>query len=123
VLCDDVNPLLSSILLVVLANDRSVKQEMIIMESKRKIKTLFRSGHKISDICKVTGFSRSTISKILNSDDISSCYERSTQPHSALGGYIEQLEKLLRENKLARPKRTVRHLFYVKKWHGCSIDI
>lgn len=84
---------------------------MIIMESKRRIKTLSRSGHKISEICKVTGISRPTISKIINTDDISSFYERSVQPHSALGGYIEQLEKLLRENKQARPKRTIRHLF------------
>jgi len=81
------------------------------MESKRKIKTLSRSGHRISEICKFTGISRPTISKIINSDDISCFYERTIQPHSALGSYIEQLEKLLRENKQARPKRTIRHLF------------
>ncbi len=88
------------------------------MESKRKIKTLYRGGHKISDICKVTGISRPTISKILNSDDISSSYERSIQPHLALGDYIEILEKLLRDNKVAKPKRTTRHLFEELQLYG-----
>ena len=38
-------------------------------------------------------------------------YNRKNQPYPALGKYLEILEKLLRDNKNARPKRTIRQLY------------
>jgi transposase len=100
------------ILLVVLTNDRGVNQEMLIMESRRKILNRHRGGEAIRSISRELNVSRNTVREIIRSDDPpSASYVRSLQPHSSLGFYIESLEKLLRENKLAKPKRTIRHLF------------
>lgn len=81
------------------------------MESKRKIRSLYRSGERISDIIRRTGISRPTISKIIHSEEDSGIYKRAVQPYPALGEHIEALEKLLRESKFAKPKRTTKHLF------------
>lgn len=100
------------ILLVILTNDWGVNQEMLIMESKRKILNRHRGGEAIRSISRELNVSRNTVREIIRSDEPpSASYVRSLQPHSSLGSYIESLEKLLRENKLARPKRTIRHLF------------
>ena len=101
-----------SILPVVLTNDRGVNQEMLIMESKRKILTRHRNGEAIRSISRDLNISRNTVRDIVRSDQPpSASYIRGLQPHSVLGDYIEMLEKLLRENKLAKPKRTIHHLF------------
>lgn len=82
------------------------------MESKRKILTRHRIGESIRSISRDLNISRNTVRDIVRSDQPpSASYSRVSQPHFSLGCYIEQLEKLLRENKLARPKRTIRHLF------------
>mgnify|MGYP006129797753 FL=1 len=100
------------ILLVVLTNDRGVNQEMLIMESRRKILNRHRGGEAIRSISRELNVSRNTVREIIRSDEPpSASYMRSLQPHSSLGSYIESLEKLLRENKLAKPKRTILHLF------------
>lgn len=100
------------ILPVVLTNNRSVNQEMLIMESKRKVLIRHRSGESLRSISKGLNISRNTVRDIVRGGlPPSASYSRALQPHSSLGGYIEQLEKLLRENKLAKPKRTIRHLF------------
>jgi hypothetical protein len=75
------------ILLVVLANDRSVKQEMLIMESKRKILNRHRGGEAIRSIGRELNVSRNTVRGIVRSDiPLSASYSRALQPHSALGG-------------------------------------
>lgn len=82
------------------------------MESKRKILNRHRGGEAIRSISRELNISRNTVRELIRSDDPpSTSYIRSLQPHLSLGPYIEFLEKLLRENKLAKPKRTIRHLF------------
>lgn len=111
------------------------------MESKRKILNRHRNGEPLRFISRELNISRNTVRDIVRSDQVSSAsYSRKLQPHSALGEYIEQLEKLLRENKSAKPKRTIRHLFeelqlsgyagsysavgrYAAKWKERSIGV
>ena len=82
------------------------------MESRRKILNRHRKGEALRFISRELNISRNTVRDVVRSDQVSSAsYSRKLQPHSALGEYIEQLEKLLRENKSAKPKRTIRHLF------------
>mgnify|MGYP003393755864 FL=1 len=129
------------ILLVVLTNGRGVNQEMLIMESKRKIVNRHRSGEAIRSIGRELNISRNTVRGIVRSErPPSAFYSRRFQPHSALGAYVEFLEKLLRENKTAKPTRTIRHLFeelqlsgykgsysavgrYCAKWRECSSSV
>ena len=89
---------------------------MIIMETKRKIVNRHRKGEGIRCISRELNISRNTVRDIIRAnkskeDVISSSYIRSVQPYPALGDYIQNLEKLLRENKNARPKRTIMQLF------------
>ena len=99
-------------LLVVLTDDRGVNQEMLIMESKRKIVNRHRSGEGIRSIGRELNISRNTVRGIVRNEGTpSSFYSRIFQPHSALGAYVDLLERLLRDNKTAKPTRTIRHLF------------
>ena len=82
------------------------------MESKRKILNRHRRGDSINSISKDFSISRNTVRSIIRTEGSpSASYERKTQTHRALGPHIETLEKLLRDNKTARPKRTTKHLF------------
>ena len=100
------------ILLVVLTDDRGLNQEMLIMESKRKIVNRHRSGEAIRSIGRELNISRNTVRGIVRSEGTPSAfYSRIFQPHSALGAYVDLLERLLRDNKTAKPTRTIRHLF------------
>lgn len=85
------------------------------MESRRKVLVKYRSGLKIRAISRDLNLSRNTVKSIINSGvgrgGADHSYSRAVQPSPKLGKYIETLEKLLRDNKNARPKRTGRALF------------
>lgn len=87
---------------------------MIIMETKRKILNRHRSGKGIRAIGREFNIARNTVREILRSNsegNLKSSYNRCVQPYPALGEYVTVLEKLLRENKNAKPKLTVKQLF------------
>lgn len=82
------------------------------MESKRKVLVRYRNGQKIRAISRELNLSRNTVKNIIHSKDTTtSSYLRVIQPSPKLGQYIETLEKLLRDNKNARPQRTGRDFF------------
>ena len=82
------------------------------MESKRKILNRYRRGEKIRGISREMNISRNTVRQIIrNPGALSDVYERKVQPLRALGDYVEKLEKLLRDNVNARPKRTGKQIF------------
>jgi len=85
---------------------------MLIMETRRKILNRYRRGEKIRSISRDLNLSRNTVKSVLRTSVSSSAsYVRTEQPYPVLGEYIGTLEKLLRENKLARPKRNGKQLF------------
>jgi transposase len=82
------------------------------MESKRKILARYRRGDGIRAISREFNLSRNTIRSIIRAQgEIKSNYVRSVQPNPKLGGYIEKLEKMLRDNKHTKPKKTGKTLF------------
>ena len=90
------------------------------MESKRKVLVRYRNGQKIRAISRELNLSRNTVKNIIHSKDITTTtsYIRVVQPSPKLGQYIETLEKLLRDNKNARPPRTGRAFFEELKDFG-----
>lgn len=94
---------------------------MIIMESRRKIRVLYRKCGSIREVSRITRISLPTVRKIIRSDEAQSAsYKRAHQPFPKLGGYKEMLEKLLRDNKFAKPKRNGMMLFEELRGHGYS---
>lgn len=82
------------------------------MESRRKVLVKYRSGQKIRAISRDLNLSRNTVKNIIHSGGAAGgSYSRIVQPSPKLGEYIETLEKFLRDNKNARPRRTGRALF------------
>ena len=82
------------------------------METKLKIRNLHRRGEGIRAISRDLNLSRNTVRSIIRIEGSpAASYERARQPYFALGDYIGTLEKLLRENKTAKPKRNAKHLF------------
>jgi transposase len=92
------------------------------MESKLKIVNLYRQGHKVREISRLLHVSRNTVRKIIRSleEAVKVSYQRSRQPYRSLDGYMEMLEKLLRDNRHARPKRTGKALYEELKSQGYS---
>ena len=85
---------------------------MLIMETKRKILNRYRRGENIRSISRDLNLSRNTVRSVLRaSGSVSASYVRAEQPYPTLGEHIESLEKLLRENKSAKPKRNAKQLF------------
>ena len=82
------------------------------METKLKILNRHRNGDGIRAISRDMRLSRNTVRDIIRNDGSQTMsYARKVQPYPALGEHLESLEKLLRDNKTARPKRTIRQLF------------
>lgn len=86
---------------------------MLIMESRMKIVNLYRQGHKIKSISRMLRLSRNTVRKIIRSleEAVKTTYTRKKQTSLRLDGYTEYLEKLLRDNKLTRPRLTGRAIY------------
>ena len=94
---------------------------MLIMETIRKVLVRHRCGEKIRKISRDFNISRNTVRKIIASSRdgiIKGNYIRTVQPNPKLSEYIEPLEKLLRDNKHVRPKRTDKALFEELKTLG-----
>ena len=92
---------------------------MLIMESKRKIMVRYRRGEGIRAISRALNISRNTARSIIRSQgNIKSEYTRTTQPSPKLGAYKEKLEKLLRDNKHSKPKKTGKALYEELKGYG-----
>lgn len=82
------------------------------MESRRKIRVLYRKCGSIKEVSRSTGISIPTVRKIVNCEEsLGESYKRSVQPYPKLGKYKETLEKLLRDNRFAKPKRNGAMLF------------
>jgi len=82
------------------------------MESQRKIRVLYRKCGSIKAVSRRTGISVPTVRKIVKSEDaLEVSYKRSVQQYPKLGEYKETLEKLLRDNRFAKPQRTGKMLF------------
>jgi transposase len=82
------------------------------MESRRKIRVLYRKCGSIKEVSRNTGVSIPTVRKIVKSlDSVTVSYKRSVQHRPKLDMYKEALEKLLRDNRFARPKRNGMMLF------------
>lgn len=82
------------------------------MESRRKIRVLYRKCGSIKAVSRRTGISIPTIRKIVRSEEtLEVKYKRTVQPHPKLAGYKDTLEKLLRDNRFAKPKRNGKMLF------------
>jgi len=97
------------------------------METKRKILNCYRKGDGIRQISREFNIARNTVRDIIRShkskgvdvkndkvakeEIISSSYIRTIQIYPVLGKYIPNLEKLLRENKNAKPKRTAAQIY------------
>ena len=117
------------------------KQEMLIMETRRKILNRHRKGEGIRGISRDLNISRNTVRDIIrNNGGSSTSYTRKHQPYPKLECYIELLEKLLRDNQHARPKRNAKQLHdelclagyegsysstcrYISKWKARSSNI
>lgn len=92
---------------------------MIIMETKRKILNCYRKGDGIRKISREFNISRNTVRDIIRShkskeakeEIIAPSYVRSIQTYPTLGKYITNLEKLLQENKNAKPKRKIVQIY------------
>lgn len=92
---------------------------MLIMETRRKILNRYRSGEKIRSISRDLNLSRNTVRSVLRTfGSASISYVRNEQPYPALGKYLETLEKLLKENKSAKPKRNAKQLFEELQYSG-----
>lgn len=92
---------------------------MLIMESKRKILNRYRRGEKIRFISREMNLSRNTVRNVIRCEGTPrTSYERKVQPYPALGEYVERLEKLLRDNARARPKRTAKQIFEILQASG-----
>lgn len=82
------------------------------MESRRKIRVLYRKCNSIKAVSRQTGISVPTVRKIIKSEEaLEVGYKRSVQQYPKLGGYMEALEKLLRDNRFAKPQRNGKMLF------------
>ena len=92
---------------------------MLIMESKRKILVRYRRGDGIRAISRELNISRNTVRDIIRSKgNIKSDYVRVIQPTPRLGDYTEKLEKMLRDNKHSKPKKTGKILFEELQIYG-----
>lgn len=82
------------------------------MESRRKIRVLYRKCGSIKAVSRRTGVSVQTVRKIVRAEEVVDVsYKRSVQPYRKLEDYRDTLEKLLRDNRFARPKRNGKMLF------------
>ena len=81
------------------------------MESRRKIRVLYRKYGSIKGVSRRTGISIPTVRKIVKSEVLDVSYKRTVQPYRKLEVYIDTLERLLRDNRFAKPKRTAVMLF------------
>jgi len=82
------------------------------MESRRKIRVLHRKCGSIKAVSRRTGVSIQTVRKIVRSQEaLEVRYKRTVQPYRKLEDYKDTLEKLLRDNRFAKPKRNGRMLF------------
>jgi transposase len=89
------------------------------MESKRKILVRYRRGDGIRAISRELNISRNTVRDIIRSrGNIKSDYVRVIQPTPRLGDYTEKLEKMLRDNKHSKPKKTGKILFEELQIYG-----
>jgi len=89
------------------------------METKRKILSRYRRGEKIRFISRAMNLSRNTVRSVIRCEGAPRIsYERKAQPYPALGNYVETLEKLLRDNARARPKRTAKQIFELLQVSG-----
>jgi transposase len=113
------------------------------MESRRKIRVLYRKCGSIKAVSRDTGISIPTVRKIVKSEEVlEENYKRSVQGYPKLGEYKDTLEKLLRDNRFAKPKRNGVMLFeelrdfgycgsysavnrYIKAWkeRSCHISV
>jgi transposase len=85
---------------------------MLIMETRRKILNRHRRGEKIRAIGRELNLSRNTVRSIIRCEgSLPTSYERKVQTYPALGAHRETLEKLLRDNANAKPKRKTKALF------------
>lgn len=93
---------------------------MILMESRRKIRVLYRKCGSIKPVSRRTGISVPTVRKIIKSEEaLEVSYKRSVQQHPKLGRYKEALEKLLRDKRFSKPQRTGKMLFEDLQDLGC----
>ena len=82
------------------------------MESRRKIRVMYRKCGSIKEVSRNLGISIPTVRKIVKSEEsLAVSYKRESQPFPKLEGHKESLEKLLRDNKNAKPKRNGVQLF------------
>lgn len=82
------------------------------MESRRKIRVLYRKCGRIKEVSRKTGISIPTVRKIVKAEEVLEVsYKRTVQPYRMLEDYIDTLEKLLRDNRFAKPKRNGKMLF------------
>jgi transposase len=89
-------------------------KEMLNVETIRKIRQAhLRDGKGIRAISRDLNVSRNTVRNIIRSGITDQKYERSTQPHPKLGGFIERLSGLLQEDieKPVRHRRSAQLLF------------
>lgn len=92
---------------------------MIMMEDRRKIRVLYRKCGSIKEVSRRTGISIPTVRKIVRSQEVLDVsYKRSVQPYRKLEDYKDTLEKLLRDNRFAKPKRNGKMLFEELKDRG-----
>jgi transposase len=89
------------------------RQEMMGMETIRKIRLALSKGMSIRGAAKKFSKSRNTIRKIMHSEKTSFSYQRKEQRYPALDGYIEALELLLESEAALAPskRRTVLSLY------------
>ena len=82
------------------------------METRRKILTRYRKGDGIREISRSLNLSRNTVRDVIrNNGGTTTSYTRKLQPYPKLGEYVDHLEKLLRDNQHARPKRNAKQLY------------
>ncbi len=82
------------------------------MEDRRKIRVLYRKCGSIKEVSRRTGISIPTVRKIVKAnEDLQVTYKRTVQPYRKLETYKDTLEKLLRDNRFAKPKRNGKMLF------------
>ena len=91
---------------------QEINGEMLIMESRRKIRVLYRQCGSIKGVSRRTGISIPTVRKIVKSEEpLAMSYKRSVQRYRKLDEYKETLEKLLRDNLFVKPQRNGVMLF------------
>jgi transposase len=89
------------------------------MESKRKILVRYSRGEGIRSISRELNIARNTVRSIIRTQgNLKSDYIRTIQPRPQLGQYTEKLEKMLRDNKHTKPKKTGKALFEELKDYG-----